>query len=466
MSKDNVAVENDTGLKRSMKVHQIVMLGVGGTIGTGLFVGSGYTISQAGPGGTLVAYGFGAFIMYLMMMCLGELLVAKPIAGGVQAYATEFIGDSMGFTVGWVKWLSYSITVPTQLVASSIIMKNIFPTVPGLFWIIVFMGILFFMNARPAEKYGNMNFWFSSIKFVLIIVFIIVGTGMILGIGQPKPIGFSNFTQHGGLFPNGMKAVLMTMMVSAFAYGGADMFATTASESENPEKDMPKAINSVIFGLLAAYFASFVVLLAILPWNQTNLNGSPFADVFKQAGFKSAELVVNIVVLTSALSSANAFIYSSVRSLWSMGLYNQAPKFVTKVNKNQVPLNALIVTMIFALFAVFSSILSPDVVYLFLTSLIGISNMFIYVLYGVCVLLFRKTLKEQDISVKTLKYKVPSYPLIPLLLIGICILVFIGMFFDPTQKSALITGIPVYVLIYLGSSVYYKNKKVKTGGNE
>ncbi|WP_457389396.1 amino acid permease [Vagococcus carniphilus] len=453
--------ESSNNLKRSMKVHQVVMLGVGGTIGTGLFVGSGYTISKAGPGGTLLAYGFGALIMYLMMMCLGELLVAKPIAGGVQAYATEFIGDSMGFTVGWVKWLSYAITIPTQLVASGIIMKNIFPSVPELVWIILFMVLLFFMNARPAEKYGNINFWFSSIKFILIIVFVIVGLGMILGIGQPEPIGFSNFTSHGGLFPNGLKAVVMTMMISAFAYGGADLFAATASESENPEKDMPVAINSVILGLVISYFVSFIVLLAILPWNQADLAGSPFAYVFQKAGFKSAELVVNIVVLTSALSSCNAFIYSSTRSLWSMGQYKQAPGFVTKVNKNDIPMNALIITMLFALGAVVSSILSPDLVYLFLTSLIGISNMFIYVLYGVCVMKFRKQMSKDNISVDTLKYKTPLYPLIPILLIILSAVVFVGMFFDPTQKSALIAGIPTYSLIFLGAHIYYKNKGKK-----
>ncbi len=451
-------VDEHDNLNRSMKVHQIMMLGVGGTIGTGLFLGSGYVIQQAGPGGTLVAYAFGALIMYLMMLCLGELTVAMPTAGGVQVYATEFIGPSMGFTVGWVKWFSYAMTIPSQLVASSIIMKNIFPNVHSLLWIVLFMILLFFMNSRPADSYGNWNFWFSSIKFILIIAFVVVGMGMIFGVGQPEPIGFSNFTENGGLFPRGIKAVIMTMMVSAFAYGGADMFATAASESKNPEKDMPKAINAVIWSLIISYMICFIVLLAILPWQDADLAGSPFAYVFRQAGIKSAELIVNIVVLTSALSSANAFIFSSTRSLWSMGNYGQAPKFVTSVNEKKTPMNALIVTMVFAMLAVIASIVSPDVVYLFLTSLIGISNMFIYVLYGVCLLLFRKKLKEDNIGLDTLKYKSPLFPITPVFLIAICAIVFIGMFFDPTQKTALISGVPTYLLIFIGSTLYYKNK--------
>ena len=452
-------VEKSEGLKRSMKTHQIMMLGIGGTIGTGLFLGSGYVLQQAGPGGTLLAYLFGAVIMYLMMFCLGELLVEMPVAGTVQAYATELINPSMGFTVGWVKWLSYAITIPSQLVASSIIMKNIFPNVNSIVWVIGFTILLFILNAVPSDKYGKSSFWFSSIKFILIVVFFILGVGMITGIVGGRAVGFSNFTNDGGLFPNGMRAVVMTMMTAAFAYGGADIFASAASESENPEKDLPRAIHATIWGLIISYMASLIVLIAVLPWRSADLAGSPFAYVFKLAGIQSAELIINIVVLTSALSSANAFIYSSTRSLWSMGNYNQAPKFVSKVNKNKVPMNALIFTMIFAVCAVVSSIVAPGTVYLFLTSIIGISNIFIYILYAVCLFLFRKKYTENGGKISELKFKTPLYPITPIVLIVLCLTVFLGMFFDPTQKLALILGVPTYAAFYIGSTIYNKSKK-------
>ncbi|NLY45330.1 MAG: amino acid permease [Tissierella sp.] len=451
-------VEKSEGLQRSMKTHQIMMLGIGGTIGTGLFLGSGYVLQQAGPGGTLLAYLFGALIMYLMMLCLGELLIEMPVAGTVQAYATEFISPSMGFTVGWVKWLSYAITIPAQLVASSIIMKNIIPSVNSIIWIVLFTVLLFFMNAVPSDKYGKSSFIFSSIKFILIVVFFILGVGMITGLIGKEPVGFANFTNDGGLFPNGAKAVIMTMMTAAFAYGGADIFAAAASESENPEEDLPRAIHATIWGLIIAYMATLIVLTAVLPWRSADLAGSPFAYVFKLAGLQSAELLVNVVVLTSALSSANAFVYSSTRALWSMGNYNQAPKFVSKVNDKKVPMNALIVTMLFAAAAVVSSIVAPGTVYLFLTSMTGTSNIFIYILYAVCLLIFRKQYKAKGGRIEDIKFKTPLYPFTPLLLLTLCTILFIGMFFDPTQKLALVFGIPTYAAFYIGSSLYNKAK--------
>lgn len=192
------------------------------------------------------------------------------------------------------------------------------------------------------------NFWFSSFKFILIVLFVIIGVGLIFGFGSSEPIGFANWINDGGLFPNGAMAVVMTMMTVVFAYGSADLFAAGASESKNAEKDLPRSIKATIISLVVCYFASLVVMITILPWSQVGLSGSPFAYVFRVAGIGSAELIVNLFVLTSALSSANSFIYSSVRALWSMGNYNQAPKFVSKVNNKKVSVNALIIPMLFA----------------------------------------------------------------------------------------------------------------------
>lgn len=438
----------DTELIRSMPVSQIAVIGVGGTLGTGLFLSSGYTISNAGPGGTLFSYAFGALIMYLMMAALGELIVAIPDAGGIQTFSNRLINRKVGFTVGWIRWLSLVLMVPTQLVASSIIMKNIFPSIAGILWIVLFSLLLFFLNFREAADFGRFNTIFSSVKFIFIGLFVIVGLGMLLGIGQPAPIGFGNFTAHGGLFPNGGQAVLRTMMISAFAFGGADQIATAASESENPSVDMPRALRVTIIGLLVAYFISLIIILSILPWNQANLTGSPFAFIFREAGFESAELIVNLVILTSALSSANAFVYGSIRSLWALGKEEQAPKFVTKVDEKGLPVNSLLVVFSVTLFAVTAAFISPDIVYLFLQSIIGISNMTVYAMYAVVLIYFRNHLKAENISTDTLGYKVKGYPFMPYLLLALIAFVIMGMIFDPTQRIALYTGIPTYLGIY------------------
>lgn len=462
LTRDDIMNKSEGTLDRSMKMHQIVMIGVGGTIGTGLFIGSGYVINEAGPGGTLLAYAFGALIMYLMMMCMGELLVRLPVAGGVQAYATEFISDSMGFTVGWIKWLSLAITIPSQLVASCIILKNIFPTVNPIIWTVLFSILLFVLNAKSAEDYGSSSFIFSSIKFILVVVFVIVGIGLITGlIGKEPAIGFQNFTNDGGLFPNGFRAVLMCMMTAVFTYSGADLVATTAGESENPEKDLPRAIKYTVLGLIITYGISLVVLLAVLPWRSTDLLGSPFAYVFREVGLPGAELVVNIVLLTSALSSANAFVYSCTRTLMSMGIYEQAPSFVSKVNEKKVPMNALIITMLFGILAGIGSVLSQDKLYLFLASLTGITDLFVYIIYGICIFKFRRQYILAGNKVEDLKFKVPLYPLTPMLLIFFCAMVFLGMIFDPTQKLALLTGIPLFTIVYLLGLGYYRKQGKK-----
>lgn len=402
-------IEETDILNRSLKLHQVVMLGMGGTIGTGLFLSSGYVMQHAGPGGTLVAYSFGGIVMYLMMLCLGELLVAKPVAGGVQAYASELINPAMGFTVGWVRWLAFALTISTQLVASSIIMGNIMPNINSSYFLVGFIVLLFGLNITSVEKTGGSSFIFSSVKFFLIISFIIVGTGMILGIGA-KPIGFSNMVNDGGFFPFSAKSVIMTMMTASFAFGGADLVTSAAGESKNPEKNLPKVINWTIWGLLFCYLVSFVILLAILPWRTASLNSSPFADVFNMAGVSSGAMVVNVVVLTSALSSGNAFVYATSRALWSMAEFGQAPRFLGKLNSKKVPLNSIIGTMVFASLAVVSAFVAKDTVYLFLQSVIGIANVLTYTLYATCLFAFRKVYLAGGGRLKDLKFRTPWYP--------------------------------------------------------
>ncbi|QAT42339.1 amino acid permease [Aminipila luticellarii] len=446
-------IEKTDNLNRALKLPAVVMVSMGGTVGTGLFLGSGYVMQNAGPGGTLIAYLFGGVIMYLMMLCLGELMVAKPVAGGVQAYATEMINPAMGFTVGWIKTLAYALTASAQLVASSIIIGNIFPQVPSIYFIAAFILLFIVMNMGPVDKAGNSGFVFSSIKFFLVISFILVGSAMILGIGF-KPTGFSNMVNDGGFFPVGIKGIVMTMMSAAFAFGGADLCASAAGEAENPEKTLPKVINWTIWGLIVCYIVSFVILLAILPWRTASLNSSPFADVFKLAGFHSGELIVNVCVLTSALSSGNAFVFACTRSLWSMGSLGQAPSFLSKLSRKKVPVAALITTMVVASLAVISAFVAKDTVYLFLQSVIGIANVFTYTLYAACLMIFRKAYVEEQGSAESLKYKTPFYPITPVLLITMCAILFIGMFFDPSQKLALMTGIPTLVLLYGFFSLY------------
>jgi amino acid permease len=451
-------MKKSKGLQRGLKERHVTMMTIGGTIGTGLFLGSGYVLKEAGPGGAVLAYLIGGLIMYFMMACLGELIVAMPVAGNTQAYASHFISRVMGFTAGWVRWLACAITITAQIVASSIIMKNVLPNVPAYIFIVVFTLLIFFLNILTIRSYGESEFWFAGIKVLTIAVFILTGLGLILTGGVKETIAAANAGSR-GLFPNGFKAVLLTIMTASFAYGGTDLIASAAGESERPEENLPKAINNTVFGMLIIYIVSMIILGAVLPWQEADLKGSPFAYVFKNAGFRYAEIAVSMVVVTSALSSANSFLYSCTRTLWSLGKHEQAPKFLGKLNDKKIPVNALIVSLMFSLMALVSSFVAADTVYLFLISSIGAANMFLYALDCLCQYKFRKQYIKEGHDLQNLKYKTPLFPMIPLLGIVLYSALVIGMAFQPTQRIALYTGIPLYAIIYLGYKLYERMLK-------
>ncbi|WP_406541478.1 amino acid permease [Clostridium ljungdahlii] len=453
-------LDKSKGLERSMASRHIQMYTVGATIGTGIFLASGNVINKAGPGGAVVAYIIGALIMYLMMSCLGELAVAMPVSGNVQAYATEFISPAMGFTAGFMKWISCAVTVTAQIVASSIIMKNIFPNINPIIWILLFTILLAVLNILPSGNFGETQFWFASIKVIAVILFVITGIGIITGIIGGKTIGFTNFISDGGAFPNGFNAILASMLSAIFAFGGSDLIATAAGESKNPEIEMPKAIRGFIILITLCYVTCIFLIGCVLPWRQANLAGSPFAYMFKSAGITSASLLVNIIVVTSALSSANSFLYASIRTLWSLAKHNQAPKILAKTNKKKVPIYALIISLSFASFAIISSFIAADTVYLFLISLLASIDIFIYTIDCICQMCFRKNFMLEGNKVEDLKYKTPFYPITPIVAIILYVVVIIAMIIDPTERMAIYTGVPTALILYIGYVLFSnKNKK-------
>jgi arginine/ornithine permease len=455
-------LERSEGLTRGMTSRQIAMYTVGATIGTGIFLASGHVIHTAGPGGAVLAYLLGALIMYLMMCCLGELTAAMPVAGQVQAYATEFLGESFGFVAGWMKWISCAVTVTAQVVASSIIMKNIFPDVNSLVWIVLFTILLTLLNILPIKNFGEVQFWFASIKVILVALFVIVGIGYITGILGNEPIGFTNFVNDGGAFPTGLTAILASMLSAVFAFGGSDLIATAAGESENPSITMPKAIKTFVITITACYVASIILIGAVIPWRQADLAGSPFAYMFKAVGINSAALIVNIVVVTSALSSANSFLYASTRSLWSLAKHKQAPSILAATNKNNVPVYSLIISIAFAAFGIVANFVAASTVYLFLISLLGSIDIFIYGIDCICQMKFRSRYIAQGGKLEDLKFKTPLYPFTPIAAIIFYILVLVGMIFHPTEKIAILTGVPTAVALFLIHKIFLSNNKRNT----
>ncbi|WP_210608356.1 amino acid permease [Priestia flexa] len=462
--------EGQNDLKRTMKSRHLFMVSLGGVIGTGLFLSSGYTIGQAGPGGAMLAYLVGGFIMYLVMLCLGELSVAMPHAGSFQVYATKFIGPGTGFAVGWLYWLTWVVTVGSEFIAVGLLMQRWFPDSPVWIWSVLFAITIFVCNAMSVRFFAESEFWFSLIKVVAIIVFIIVGGMAIFGFisieGQSAPL-FSNFTGEGGMFPNGFTPVLATMVAVSFAFSGTELIGIAAGESENPERDVPKSIRNIVWRTFFFFIGAIFVLSALIPWKEAGVTESPFVTVFARIGIPYAADIMNFVILTALLSIANSGLYACARMLWSLSNQNMISPALGKVTSKGVPLNALIVSMAVACLSLLTSVFAADTVYMVLVGISGFAVVAVWMSIAASQYMFRRKYIKEGNDVGKLVYKTPLYPIVPILAFLLCLASCVGLAFDPSQRIALYCGIPFVLLCY---AVYYwrrrKGLKVFTDQSE
>ncbi|MBO9131025.1 amino acid permease [Bacillus sp. 165] len=454
-------IDQNQGLKRELKSRHLFMIALGGVIGTGLFMSSGYTIHEAGPGGALLAYLVGGFVMYLTMLCLGELAVAMPDAGSYQTYATKFISPSAGYVVGWVSWLNWSVTIGLELITVSILMKRWFPDVPSWIWCVVFGIILFSINILSTRSFAEVEFWFSSIKVVTIILFIVLGGAVMFGLldmkGNEAAPMFSNFTDHGGLFPNGLAAILITMIGVNFSFQGSELVGVAAGESANPEKAIPKAINSTVWRILVFFILAIFVLAGLFPWEEAGLVDSPFVVVFDSIGIPYAADIMNFVIITAVLSVANSGLYATSRMLWSMSRQGMISPTFGKLSKRGVPVYAVVASMIVGCLSLLCGVYAEDTVYLWLLSIAGFGAVFVWATIALSNFLARRAYIKQGGRVEELKFKTPFYPVVPLLAFAMNTFVIISLAFIPDQRIALYCGIPFIIVCLL----YYRLGGVK-----
>lgn len=442
------------GLRRAMKPRHILMISLGGTIGTGLFMGSGYTIGQAGPVGALLAYTVGGIIMYLVLLCLAELAVAMPVAGSFQTYASKFISPAAGFTTGWLYWVNWALCLGSEFTISGMLMQRWFPTVPVWVWCIVFALSLTLINALSVKAYGETEFWFAGIKVAAIVLFIIVGTAMIMGLNGQPPIGIHNYALP-QIFPKGGLAVLMTMIAVSFSFQGSELIGIAAGECEQPGKSVPRAINGVSIRIVLFYILAIAVLAAVLPWQKAGLEESPFSKVFGMAGIPYAADIMSFVVITSALSAGNSALYGCSRLLWSLSKEGMAPAWLGKLNRYGVPLNGVIFTIAIAGLSLLTSVYAADTVYLWLMSSTGMTGVLIWMIIALCQYNFRKQYLAKGGKLEDLVFKTPLYPIVPILAFVLNGLVLLSLVIDPSQRIVFYTGMIGLVACY----IFYLIKK-------
>ncbi|MDF1998799.1 amino acid permease [Peribacillus frigoritolerans] len=451
---------NENQLKRSMKSRHLFMISLGGVIGTGLFLSSGYTISQAGPGGTILAYLVGGLIMYLVMLCLGELTVAMPVTGSFQTYATKYIGPATGFTIGLMYWLTWVVTVGSEFTASGLLMQRWFPHTSVWMWSAVFAILIFLLNSFSVKIFAETEFWFSGIKIITIILFIVLGGSAMLGFipmdDRASAPMLSNFTVDGGLFPNGLLPVFMAMISVNFAFSGTELIGIAAGESENPEKDVPRSIRNVIWRTMFFFVGAIFVLSGLISWEEAGVIESPFVMVFDNIGIPYAADIMNFVIITALLSVANSGLYASTRMLWSLSNEKMISSFFGKITSNGVPLNALVISMAVACLSLLSSVFAPDTVYVVLVAISGFAVVVVWIGIVLSQYMFRKHFLKMGGDIKNLKFRTPLYPFVPIAACVLCLASCIGLAFDASQRIALYCGVPFIILCYL--FYYMKNR--------
>jgi histidine permease len=440
-------------LKRTMKSRHLFMISLGGVIGTGLFLSTGYTLSQAGPGGTIAAYLIGGLMMYLVMQCLGELSVAMPVTGSFQTYATTFIGPSTGFMVGIMYWVNWVVTVGSEFTASGILMQRWFPHSSVWMWSAIFAALLFAANAFSVKLFAETEFWFSSVKIVTILLFIILGGAAMFGLislhGSAEAPMLSNFTSHGGLFPNGFLAVFIAMISVSFAFSGTELIGITAGETANAEKDIPRSIRNVAWRTVIFFIGAIFVLSGLISWKEAGVIESPFVAVFSQIGIPYAADIMNFVILTALLSVANSGLYASTRMLWSLANENMISARFKKVTPKGIPLNALLASMAVSCISLISSIAAPGTVYVVLVAIAGFAGVVVWMSIALSQLLFRKHYVKNGGRLTDLTFRTPLYPLVPIAAMILCFASCVGLAFDPNQRIALFCGVPCMILCYL-----------------
>ncbi|MGV3487234.1 MAG: amino acid permease [Tuberibacillus sp.] len=458
-------------LKRKLKSRHLTMISLGGSIGTGLFLASGGAIHTAGPGGALLSYILIGAMVYFLMTSLAEMATYMPVSGTFSTYATKFVDPSLGFALGWNYWYNWAITIAAELAAVTMIMKFWFPHTPSFIWSAISLVIMFLLNYLSVKGFGEAEYWFSFIKVATVIIFIIVGLLMIVGILGGHVIGFKNFTISDAPFHGGFFTMLGVFMAAGFSFQGTELLGVTAGETDNPAKNIPRAMRSIFWRILLFYVLAIFIISLIIPFTNGNLAAgdvtlSPFTLVFKKAGIAFAASVMNAIILTAVLSAGNSGMYASTRMLWDLAREGKAPRFLAKLDKRGVPVNALIVTALVGTLAFLASFFGDGVVYTWLLNASGMSGFIAWLGIAICHYRFRRAYVKQGKELSALPYRSKYFPFGPIFAFVLCAIVilgqnypaFIGGHIDWQGVLVSYIGLPLFLILWLG---YKWTKKTK-----
>ncbi|WP_318205068.1 amino acid permease [Streptomyces sp. SCL15-4] len=436
----------DAGYSKGLKHRHVNMIAIGGAIGTGLFLGAGGRLADAGPS-LFLAYAVCGVFAFLVVRALGELVLYRPSSGAFVSYAREFLGEKGAYTAGWMYFLNWATTGIADITAVATYTHywGMFSDIPQWLIALIALAVVLTGNLISVKIFGELEFWFAIVKVGALLVFMCIGIYLLI---TRHPVdghhpGPALITDNGGLFPHGLLPMLLIIQGVVFAYASVELVGVAAGETENPEKIMPKAINSIMWRVGLFYVGSVVLLSMLLPWSKYSAGESPFVTVLSNIGVPAAGGVMNLVVLTAALSSLNSGLYSTGRILRSMAMSGSAPAFTARMSRSQVPYGGILLTSGMCVLGVGLNYVVPADAFEIVLNFAAIAILATWAMIMVCHLLFWRKTRAGDLSRPA--YRLPGSPWTELVTLAFLASVVVLMYADGGASRTTVLCLPLIV---------------------
>ncbi|MEU8886557.1 amino acid permease [Streptomyces sp. NPDC048442] len=438
-------------LSAGLKQRHLTMLGLGGVIGAGLFVGSGAGIAVAGPG-IVLSYLIAGAIAMLVMRMLGEMSSAIPASGSFSVHAERALGRWAGFSVGWLYWFLLVVVLAVEATGAAKIANGWVPGVPQWTWVLIFMVVFTVANLAAVKNFGEFEFWFAALKVGAIVLFLVLGLLAVFGVlPETDPVGMAHLTDEGGFLPHGWSGVISGVLAVVFAFGGLEVVTIAAAETDDPARAVGRAVRSAVFRILFFYVGSMLVIVTLLPWNSLTPGLSPYVAVLDRIGVPSAGTLMNIVVFVALLSALNANLYGSSRMVFSLAERGEAPQGLLRTSAGGVPRRAVLASVAFGFVSVVLNLLWPDTVFLYMLNAVGAVLLFVWALIAVSQLKLRRLIEREMPERLTLKmWAFPYLTWVALAAMGV---VLVLMLLDDTARPQLLWSAGATVAVLLVSWV-------------
>ncbi|KAE8454116.1 hypothetical protein EG329_005040 [Mollisiaceae sp. DMI_Dod_QoI] len=457
-------------LARKLSARQVQMIAIGGTIGTGLFLGTGKSLATGGPASMLIAYFIVGCIVLLTMLALGEMAAYVPIAGSFCTFAGRYVDDAFGFALTWNYWFNDAVSTAADLVALQLVFAYWNDSFPGWGLSLIFWGFLIFANIITVRAYGELEYWLSLLKVITITIFIILGIAVNCGGNTShKYLGAHNWYIGDAPFVGGIGGFASVFVTASFAYGGTESIAITAGETKNPTKNLPRVVKNVFWRILIFYILSVLLIGLNVPYNYPGLSSknsskSPFTLIFQMAGAKAAGSFINAVIMTSVISAGNHALFAGTRLLYSLSVDGHAPKFFGTLNRNKVPWVAVLATSAISGLCFGASFIGAGQLWTWLQNIVGVSNQLAWIAIALTSIRFRRAMEFQGkthlLSFKNITY--PWGPWLSLVLNIVIVLVQGWSSFSPKFSAvdfvSYYVELPIMLVMYVGWKIFKRTR--------